>query len=111
MFRPFVACFAAAVSLCAADRPVLQLSLRRAVEIATSAEGSARIQLATELTRQSQARSAQARAALLPQIDGSVSRENMNRSLAAFGLKLQAPIAGFQFPSVIGPFNVFDARV
>src|SRR5258708_2429595 len=101
----------AAVSLCAADRPVLQLSLRRAVEIATSAEGSARIQLATEWTRQSQARSAQARAALLPQIDGSVSRENMNRSLAAFGLKLQAPVAGFQFPSVIGPFNVFDARV
>ncbi len=97
----------ATVSLCAADRPVLQLSLRRAVEIATSAEGSARIQLATELTRQSQARATQARAALLPQIDGSVSRENMNRSLAAFGLKLQSPVA----PSVIGPFNVFDARV
>jgi outer membrane protein len=101
----------ATVSVWAADRPLLQLSLRRAVEIATSAEGSARIQLATELTRQSQARSAQARAALLPQIDASVSRENMNRSLAAFGLKLQSPVAGFQFPSVIGPFNVFDARV
>jgi outer membrane protein len=103
--------FLAALSLSAADRPVLELSLRRAVEIATSPEGSARIQLATELTRQAQARSTQARAALLPQIDGSVSEENLNRSLAAFGLQLSSPIAGFQFPSVIGPFTTFDARV
>src|SRR5436190_23357 len=107
----FAPLFLAAVSLHAADRPVLQLSLRRAVEIATSPEGSTRIQLAAEQARQAQARSAQAKAALLPQIDGSVSRENMNRSLAAFGLQLSTPILGLQFPSVIGPFDVFDARV
>src|SRR5258706_216400 len=103
--------FLAAVCLYADDRPALMLSLRHAVELATSSEGSARIQLATELTRQAQARSTQAKAALLPQIDGAISRENLNRSLVAFGLQLQTPVAGFQFPSVIGPFNVFDARV
>src|SRR5262249_56757741 len=65
----------AAASLTAAD-PVLELSLRHAVEIATSPEGNARIQLATELTRQSESRSTQARAALLPSIDGSVTGEN-----------------------------------
>ena len=103
--------FLAALSLCADDRSALKLSLRHAVELATSSEGSARIQLATELTRQAEARSVQAKAALLPQIDGAIGRENLNRSLVAFGLQLQAPVAGFQFPSVIGPFNVFDARV
>src|SRR5439155_23643594 len=99
-------------SLCAQERPVLQLSLRRAVEIATSPEGSARIQLATELARQAEARSKQARAALLPSLDASVSEQNMNRNLAAFGFSdVSFPIPGFSFPSVVGPFNLFDARV
>src|SRR5437016_2888594 len=70
----FLVLFVIAASMPAADRPVVQLSLRRAVEIATSPEGSARIQIATELTRQADARSTQARAALLPSIDGSVSQ-------------------------------------
>jgi outer membrane protein len=103
--------FVAAVSLGAADRPVLQLSLRRAVELATSPEGSNRIQLAAELAEQAKARATQARAALLPSIDGSVTRENLNRNLAAFGLQLTSPIPGFDFPRVVGPFNTFDARV
>ena len=102
---------ASAASLPAADRPVLRLSLRHAVEIATSPEGSARIQLSTELTRQAEAKSTQARAALLPSIDGSLGEQNLNRNLAAFGFKFNLPIAGFQFPSVVGPFNLFDARV
>jgi outer membrane protein len=63
------------------------------------------------LTRQAEAISTQARAALLPSIDGSVGEQNLNRSLAAFGFKFNLPIAGFQFPSVVGPFNLFDARV
>jgi len=111
MFRPLVACFAAAVSLCAADRPVLQLSLQRAIEISTSPEGSNRLQLANELTEQAKARSSQARAALLPSIDGAVTEENLNQNLAAFGLNLNIPIPGFQFPHVVGPFNLFDARL
>ena len=39
-----------------------------------------------------------------------VSEQNLNRSLAAFGSH-RALIPGFAIPSVIGPFNVFDARV
>ena len=65
MFRMLIF-FGAVASVGAADRPVLQLSLRRAVEIATSPEGNARIQLAAESTEQAKARSTQARAALLP---------------------------------------------
>lgn len=46
----------------------LRLSLKRAVEIALSPEGSARIQLSEEALRQARSRSAEARAALLPDI-------------------------------------------
>jgi outer membrane protein len=107
----FAAFFIAAGSLFAQDRPALQLSLRRAVELATSPEGSARIQLSTELTAQAKARSTQARAALLPSLDASVSEQNLNRSLAAFGFSgIAFPIPGLAFPSVVGPFNLFDAR-
>src|SRR5947207_1211048 len=110
MFR-FSSVFFIVLSLFAADRPALQLSLRRAVEIATSPEGSARIQVSNELTAQAKARATQARASLLPSLDGSVTKENMNRSLAAFGLRLNNLPPGFQFPSVAGPFDLFDARV
>ena len=98
-----------AVSLHGADRPVLQLSLRRAVEIATSPEGSNRLQLATELTEQAKARSTQARAALLPSLDAAVTEQNENQNLAAFGLNLNIPIPGFQFPHIVGPYTLFDA--
>jgi len=108
----FAAFLIAAVSIHAADRPMLQLSLRRAVEIATSPEGSNRLQIATELTEQAKARSTQARAAFLPALDASVTEENLNQNLAAFGLNLSSiPIPGFQFPRVVGPFNLFDARI
>ncbi|HZS52242.1 MAG TPA: TolC family protein [Bryobacterales bacterium] len=92
------------------DGGPVRLSLKRAVEIALSPEGSARIQLSEEALRQARLRSAEARAALLPDIEGSVTEENLNRNLAAFGLQLSAPLPGFQIPAVVGPFNVFDAR-
>jgi outer membrane protein len=101
----------ATVAIFAADRPTLQLSLRHAVEIATSPEGSNRLQLATELTEQAKARSTQARAALLPSLDAAVTEQNENQNLAAFGLNLNIPIPGFQFPHLVGPFNLFDARI
>ncbi len=88
----------------------LRLSLKQAVEIALSPEGNARVQLAEELIRQARARSAQARAALLPNLDASVSDESQTRNLAAFGIRIQLPIPGFVFPTFVGPFNVFDAR-
>jgi len=49
----------------ASQRGPLQLSLKRAVEIATSPEGSAQVQLSAEALKQARARSGQARAALI----------------------------------------------
>ncbi len=89
----------------------LRLSLKQAVEIALAPEGNTRIQLAQEFTRQAEARSAEARAALLPNFDSYVTEEDQTRNLATFGLNLNIPIPGFVFPTLVGPFGVFDARV
>lgn len=92
------------------ERPVLQLSLKRAVDLALSAEGNSRVQLSEESLLQAKSRSAEARAALLPDLEASVGEQNQTRNLAAFGLGFDIPNAGFRFPSLVGPFNIFDAR-
>ena len=93
-----------------ATRPaVLELSLKRAVEIALSPEGSTKLQLARESFKQSEARSAQARAALLPDVEGQVVDQNQTRNLAALGLQFPT-LPGFRIPTVVGPFDVFDVR-
>jgi outer membrane protein TolC len=94
----------------AAQRPPLQLTLKRAVELATSPEGNARLQIAGEAVNQAQSRSAQARAALLPNFDGYVSYQNQTRNLEALGLGFRSPVPGFVFPPKVGPFNIFDVR-
>jgi outer membrane protein len=90
--------------------PTINLSLKQAVDIALSPEGNARIQIAEELIRQAKAQSAQVRAALLPNIDASVSQQSMTRNLAAFGIQVRLPIPEYDFPTFVGPFNIFDAR-
>ena len=96
------------------ERPsILPLSLKRAVDIALAAEGNARVQLAEESVRQAQSRAAEARSALLPNFDATVSEQNQVRNLKALGLDFSSlpSIPGFHFPTVVGPFNVFDVRV
>jgi len=93
-----------------AERGPLQLSLKRAVEMALSPEGNTRVQLAGESVKQAETRSAQARAALLPDLEGSLSYQNQTVNLAAFGIQLYIPIPNFQLPTLVGPFDVFDAR-
>jgi outer membrane protein len=88
----------------------LELSLKQAIEMALAPDGNARVRLAQEAVKQAQARSAQARAALLPNLDASVAEQNQTRNLAAFGIKIDLPIPGFQFPELAGPFSTFDAR-
>jgi len=96
----------------AVDSGPLRLSMTRAVELALSPEGNANIQLAGEAVKQAESRAAQARAALLPGLDAAVSEENLTRNLAAMGIKVEIPfLPGFTFPTFVGPFNVFDARV
>jgi outer membrane protein TolC len=94
-----------------AQRPPLQLSLRRAIELATAPEGAARIQLSGEALRQAESRSAQARAALLPDLSASTSEQNRTVNLAALGVRINVPVPGFSFPTLVGPFNTLDARV
>lgn len=104
--------FASLAALLAQTAPpdqVLQLSLKRAVEIALAPEGNVRAQLALESVKQSETRSLQARAALLPNLEASVTDENEVRNLAAFGIQFPA-IPGVHFATIVGPFDVFDAR-
>ena len=93
---------------------VLPLSLKRAVEIALSPQGNTRVQLAVESIRIGEARAAEARAALLPNVDGNASFQSFTRNLATVGLTFPTlpPQLGIVFPSTfIGPVNVFDARL
>ena len=53
-----------------------KLSLKQAVEIALAPDGNTRVQLAGELVRQSHARSAEARSALLPNLDGQFAYQS-----------------------------------
>ncbi len=94
-----------------AERGPLPLSLKRAVELAASAEGNTNIQFAGEALAQARARAAQARSALLPNLDAAVSEQNFTRNLAAMGISIAVPIPGFQIPTFVGPFTTLDARV
>ena len=64
---------------------------------------------AGEAARQASAQRLTTLAQLLPDIFGDV-RENIQQvNLAAQGFRISAPIPGFQFPRMLGPFNNFDA--
>lgn len=96
-----------AITLTAQDGGRMALSMKQAVDLSLSAEGNARVQLAKELIAATATRVAQSKAALLPNIDASVSEQNFTRNLKAFGV--QIPIPGF--PDVVGPISFFDARL
>jgi len=85
----------------------LRLSLKHAVEIALAPDGNARVRLAEESTRQAEARSAQARAALLPDVEASFSAQSKTLNLGLLGLPT---VPGFLFPPFVGPFSIWDAR-
>ena len=80
----------------AQDRPPLQLTLKRAVEIATSPEGSAQVQLSGETLKQAGLRSKEARAAFLPDVESVFSYQDRTANLAAMGISLsKSPFPGF----------------
>lgn len=91
--------------------PTLELSLRRALDLALAPDGNARVAIAKEMVAEAKARSGQARADLLPNIDGTVSQSSQTRNLQAFGIQLNLPLPGFEQPRFVGPFDVFDARL
>jgi len=92
---------------------VLQLSMKQAVEIALAKEGNTRVKLAEEALKQAEARSREARSALLPDLSGYVQDQSETNNLKAFGFKfptISIPGENFSIPTFVGPFDVFDAR-
>jgi len=91
--------------------PVLQLTLKHAVEIALAPEGSTRVKLAEEDLKQAQSRADQSRAALFPDFEGYIQDQSETNNLKAFGFHFpNIPIPGFTIPTFVGPFDVFDVR-
>src|ERR1700693_5517315 len=95
-----IAPFVVFSSLLSAQPPVLQLSLKQAVDLALAPDGNTRVKLAVESIRQAEARSAEARAALLPDVEGAISEQSQTRNLKAFGFNFpNVPILGYSIPT------------
>lgn len=88
---------------------VLQLSMKRAVEIALTPEGSPRVALALESVKQAQEQARVAKGAFLPTVDGSIQEQSETVNLKTFGINFPT-VPGFSIPTFVGPFSVFDAR-
>ena len=63
-----------------------------------------------ESIHQAHGQSRVARSALLPNLNSSLSETVQQTNLAAMGIRINVPIRGFAFPTVVGPFNYFDLR-
>src|SRR3984893_14211446 len=85
-----------------------KLSLREAIERGLDFNlGAVGLSYAA---RQAQGQSQVARSALLPNLSGNVTETVEQINLRASGIKFRSPIPGFVFPTIVGPFNVMDAR-
>lgn len=98
---------AAVPSLLLGQEQSLELTLQRAVELALAEDRNARIQLVEATLQETQARSRQARAPLLPHLGAGVVQQRQTRNLEAIGLRA---IDSFRPPALVGPFGTFDAR-
>jgi outer membrane protein len=88
---------------------VLQLSMKHAVEIALTPEGSPRVALAMESVKQAQEQAREAKSAFLPTVDGTIKETSETVNLKTFGIIFPS-VPGFAFSTFVGPFSVFDAR-
>ncbi|HWF39569.1 MAG TPA: TolC family protein [Candidatus Acidoferrales bacterium] len=64
----------------------------------------------TQAVRQSHGEMRVARSALLPNVSANATETVQETNLKALGLRFSVPIAGFTFPTVVGPFNYIDFR-
>ena len=109
-FMPII--LAVAAPCVGSAQTAMPLSLKRAVEIALAPDGNTRVALAQESIEQARTQQAQAKAAFLPDLDSSVQERRQVTNLEAYGLKFSIPPSfGFSIPTLVGPFNIFDARV
>jgi outer membrane protein len=87
----------------------LDLTLKRAAEIATAPDGNLRVSLALQAIEEADAKAREARSAFLPTIDGQVSERSNTTNLQTFGFTFPT-VPGFAFSTFVGPYGVFDAR-
>jgi outer membrane protein len=109
--RRYISALCFIIPAFAASPDALQLSMKKAVEIAVAPDGATRVKLAEEELSASKARANEARAALLPNLDASLTYQSETQNLKAFGFNIQLPpFLNFQIPTFVGPFDVLDAR-
>jgi len=59
---------------------------------------------------QAQGQNQVARSALLPNVSGYLAENLAQTNLAAEGFRVHIPIPGFNFPTIVGPYNNIDLR-
>ncbi len=64
----------------------------------------------TDAIRQARGQSKVARSALLPNVSAALRETVQQSDLVASGIRINIPVPGFRFPTVVGPFNYFDLR-
>jgi outer membrane protein TolC len=82
----------------------LRDAIQRGLEYNLGAAGMAQAE------RQAHGLSISARGALLPNVNGTLGETVEQQDLKALGVRVRTPIAGFTFPTIVGPFNFFDLR-
>lgn len=90
------------------DLPAASLSLSLDNAIQRGLKQNLGLVLGSENTRVARAQQLQARSALLPSLSANIRDTEQQVNLAAFGFNFSFP--GVRIPSIVGPFNVFDAR-
>lgn len=90
------------------ESPATQLSLSLNDAIQRGLRYNLALLVGDQTTRSARAAELRARAALLPQVAGRIADTYEMVNLAAFGFKFSFP--GVSIPTIVGPFNVFDAR-
>src|SRR5262249_40778602 len=63
-----------------------------------------------EILRQAHGQDRVSRSALLPNITGTVTEALQQINLRTSGLRINVPLPGFSFPTIVGPFNYIDFR-
>lgn len=95
-----------------AGRPMLRLTLQRAIEIALSPEGNVGARLAEESVHLAEALHDRSRVLRHPVVESYVSEQNLSLNPQAIGFQIETDeMSGFMLPRRVGPFSVFDARV
>ncbi len=89
--------------------PEMDLSIDKAIEIATSPGGDASVQLARQTEQLNAASFREARSTLLPSFDGSAAEQNQTVNPKALGLRFSNP--AFTIPDSVGPYSTYDVRL